>query len=123
MIRRKLINWQTWAIVNGIATVISDSLPLVAGEHPFPNPFVSDGNSILNLPVGGFSVEVEVYIFSADMNLVYSVIGATENVGGQEVIQWDGRTSSGQLARSGVYFFVADAEEGIVKGKFALIRR
>jgi len=118
-------DWQTWAVVNGLVTLLGDSLPQTAASVPFPNPFLVDGTSILNIPIGSMSpvMDVEFLIFSSDMDLVFSATMDSRSERGRQVMQWNGRNSEMGLAQSGIYFYVVNLPDGVVKGKVALIRK
>jgi hypothetical protein len=116
--------WQTWVIVNGLVTELGLVLPSVTSGVPFPNPFSPEIHRTMNIPVGSeFPVEIELSIFSGDMALVYSARTVAVMEKGQRVVQWDGMTSRGDVAQSGIYFYATNGNGSLSKGKFALVRR
>jgi hypothetical protein len=116
--------WATYSVVNGLATLLGDDLPARALSEPFPNPFSPEGGLVINFPVSSAQVvEADLYIFSSDMDLTYSIATTSRSSFGRQVVQWDGKTSSGETAVTGIYFYVASFQGQVQKGKFALIRR
>jgi hypothetical protein len=117
-------SWSTYAIVNDIATLLGDSLPARAISKVFPNPFVPGGTAVINIPVDvPIPTAAELSIFSSDMALVHSSVSDSRSTLGRQVFQWNGRNSSGELAATGIYFFVINIEGEIIRGKFAVIRK
>lgn len=109
-------------------TNILNDIPLNEGEvsvetagYAYPQPFKYSEHQYLFLPAslnggGGF---VDLYIYSTDMNLVYSGqkrIVATEKI----VVPWDARDSNQRKLATGVYFYVIKCGEDILKGKFVI---
>jgi hypothetical protein len=116
--------WQTWAIVNNLAFELGTVLPPVALGNPFPNPFSPGIHEMMNIPLEpDLPVEVELSVFSSDMALVYSGVTIAVMERGQRVVRWDGMTSRGEIAQTGIYFFAASGNGHVSKGKFALVRR
>jgi len=117
-------NWHTWAVVNGVPSALGAELLPGASQDPFPSPFSPGIHRSLNVPLGSdYPPDVQLLIFSSDMSLVYSgtVITGLEN--GKRVVRWDGKTASGDVAQTGIYFFAATGNGRMAKGKFALVRR
>ncbi len=116
--------WGTWAIVNGLATKLGASVPVIAGEAPFPNPFLADGTNTVNIPVeSAFSIMGELHIYSDDMDLVSSTTVYSRSQQGRQVFQWSGKQDSGETARSGIYLFVLNLPGQTLRGKIALIAK
>lgn len=85
--------------------------------YAYPNPFhLGDRGASLtfaDLPLGA-----SVRIFTAAGELVRVLEGAA----GEGAVTWNGQSTAGFLAGSGIYYFVAQAETGdLVRGKFAVI--
>ena len=87
----------------------------------FPNPFLAGNQSTLYFPVE--VGEGTLTIYSPAMELVYSGHQSATSHLGQRVLTWDGKTSTGQSARSGVYLFILDVDGKSISGKFALVRQ
>jgi hypothetical protein len=106
-------NWWTWGTIGGTAEGVV-----------FPNPFLTDGRGFVTFSV---SAQVEVSgtlnIYSSSMDLVYSTTEFSSQLLEEHVFRWGGRTNDNELAQSGVYIFVLELPDRIVKGKFALIRK
>jgi len=93
------------------------------GERPdnrsgvFPNPFfASRGQQLLTF--AGLPLGASLGIYSIDGELVAQVSGQP----GTGTLTWNGLNDAGFLVRSGIYYFVADAEDGSkVTGKFAIL--
>jgi hypothetical protein len=113
-------NWYDWDIVGSSVSVRS-----VADGAAFPNPFVADGKrrlfitSTWTLPTRG-----SVSVFNSSMDLVFSADVISEaSLPGKQGFTWDGKTFSGEIAQTGVYFYVIETEGTVIKGKVAVIRR
>lgn len=116
--------WWTWAIVNGLVIALGDTVPPFVSASAFPNPFLSDGSILLNIPIeSNLPVTGTLYIFSADLDLIFSSTTSSQSEQGRQVMQWDGRSNSSEIAQSGVHFFVVSLPDQILRGKFALIKR
>ena len=109
-------------------TNILNDIPLNEGEvsvetagYAYPQPFKYSEHQYLFLPasLNGGGGNVDLYIYSTDMNLVYSGqkrIVATEKI----VVPWDARDSNQHKLATGVYFYVIKCGEDILKGKFVI---
>lgn len=109
-------------------TNILNDIPLNEGEvsvetagYAYPQPFKYSEHQYLFLPasLNGGSGNVDLYIYSTDMNLVYSGqkrIVATEKI----VVPWDAKDSNQRKLATGVYFYVIKCGEDIFKGKFVI---
>jgi hypothetical protein len=117
-------DWSSWAVVNGLASVLGGELPVVADEAVFPHPFVIDGTRVVNIPLGTTSpVTGDLRIYSSDMRLVFlSEQIRSRSERGLQVLQWDGHTTTGERAASGVYVYVISLpDRSPVTGKLAVI--
>jgi hypothetical protein len=107
--------WVLWDIGSG-----GVGGPFVEEGEAFPNPFVPGKAPFVYLrssePQGTVSV------FTSDMVLVFTEYQASRTYLGQRVFVWDGKTTAGELARSGVYLFVVHGGAGTVTGKIAVVR-
>jgi len=112
-------NWYTWSIVRG-----TPGPSTLVASGPFPNPFVTDGRTSVFIPASAAAaVHGTLSIFSASMNLVYATAATSSVQLGRQVFSWNGVASTGDVAQSGVYFYVVDLGDQVIKGKFALIRK
>ena len=89
-------------------------------QYAYPQPFRYSRDNFIYFPASlGQSGNVELYIYSVDMKLVYSGIKrvlALDKV----VVQWNGKDDSGTKLGSGIYFYVIKSGDSIKKGKFAV---
>ena len=109
-------------------TNVLNDIPLNEGEasvetagYAYPQPFKYSEHQYLFLPasLNGGGGNVDLYIYSTDMNLVYSGqkrIVATEKI----VVPWDAKDSNQHKLATGVYFYVIKCGEDILKGKFVI---
>ncbi|KAF0140496.1 MAG: hypothetical protein FD122_2390 [Stygiobacter sp.] len=109
-------------------TNIFNDIPLNEGNvsvetagYAYPQPFKYSEHQYLFLPasLNGGGGNVNLYIYSTDMNLVYSGqkrIVATEKI----VVPWDAKDSNQHKLATGVYFYVIKCGEDIIKGKFVI---
>ncbi|MDP3582318.1 MAG: hypothetical protein Q8S39_10325, partial [Ignavibacteria bacterium] len=109
-------------------TNILNDIPLNEGEvsvetagYAYPQPFKYSEHQYLFLPasLNGGGGNVDLYIYSTDMNLVYSGqkrIVATEKI----VVPWDAMDSNQHKLATGVYFYVIKCGDDILKGKFVI---
>jgi hypothetical protein len=97
------------------ATVITDE------EFPFPQPFNYASDDFIYLPSPrSLSGAADLYVFSVDMDLIYS--GELRVfVSDKNLVKWDARDGSGERLSSGVYFYVIKADDETKKGKFVVI--
>lgn len=89
-------------------------------DFAFPQPFSYSTNSQIFFPatISGDGTGW-LYIYSIDMNLVYSAqkrIVATDKI----VVGWDARDENKSKLSTGVYFYVTKSGDKIKKGKFVI---
>ena len=100
----------------GVASDVPDALAF--GAHHYPNPFNPIVTIAYNMPRNG---HLSVRVFDVRGRLVSTVVDRQHEAGPGEV-QWDGRTTAGEAAATGVYFYEARTGEDVVIGKMALIK-
>ena len=89
-------------------------------DYVFPQPFKYSVNNLLFIPAaksdGGL---VDLYIYSADMNLVYSsqkhIVAAD-----QIVVIWNGFDNNNNKLGTGVYIYVTKSGDTVKKGKLVI---
>jgi len=114
--------WTAWA--SGNEWLVNDPSALRKPEEgkSYPNPFYPGGGTVVWIPAD--ASEGTVSIYTAAMELVYSSYqqssGKFRNI---PSFEWNGKTSGGELARSGIYLFVLDLPGRTVTGKIAVVRR
>lgn len=80
----------------------------------FPNPFhVRAGGNITIRPSQDVGV-LTVKLFSLDGRLLQTLSGTNE-------VQWDGKTSGGQLVSAGIYLYQASADNVVDEGRITVI--
>ena len=87
--------------------------PIFSSLKVYPNPVRPDYQG--NIGISGTTKNAEIKITDANGKLVFT----TNSYGGQAV--WDGYTSSGSLAISGVYYVFATSEDGYSSEKTKLL--
>ncbi len=112
--------WLTAEILNG--DTIQEGQSLAAPVNfAFPSPFNYNKNSSIYIPVTpDQTIEVNLYVYSVSMNLVYSTNQAIINYYGQKVIRWNGRKADNEKLPSGVYLYVTKCGNNISKGKLVI---
>ncbi|HTY37612.1 MAG TPA: FlgD immunoglobulin-like domain containing protein [Bacteroidota bacterium] len=69
------------------------------------------------------ATEGDLTIHSSGMDLAYHAHQQPTSRAGQRVFVWDGRTSDGNAANTGIYVFVFGLGNRTVTGKIALVRK
>ncbi|MEW6653908.1 MAG: MXAN_6640 family putative metalloprotease [Bacteroidota bacterium] len=97
------------------------NISVETASYAYPQPFKYSEHQYLNLPAnlnsGGGTVDV--YIYSTNMNLVYSGqkrIVATEKI----IAPWEPVDSNKHKLPTGVYFYVIKCGDDTLKGKFVI---
>jgi hypothetical protein len=113
---------------NFCADAISGEIAVAFATNISPQPFINDGGNQLLIGVGALQEEVltaELTIYSAAMTPVVQVKqSGLRNQNNLLGVLWDGRTTSGDLAPSGVYIYELAINGGKpVLGKFAVVRK
>jgi hypothetical protein len=99
-----------------------------AGPSPFPNPFLPERDHEIRFPLPYAPVHTTalLYIYSANMDLVYNAeCSVADDPGGERrFIRWDGIMADGHTALSGIYVFtIRYGDDEYHTGKFAVISR
>jgi hypothetical protein len=115
--------WSIWYAVRDTATPAVDPSQIATGR-PFPAPFRPAKCSYVYIPIqGSDQLQGSLYVFNSGYELVREVSGGTSIIHlGRQMFSWDGRMNNGNLAPTGVYFFILDLPTGKIKGKIPLIR-
>lgn len=89
-------------------------------NYPFPQPFRYSRNDYISLPVERSQTGyADIYIYSVDMDLIYSGylrIYITDKV----TVRWNAYNNLQKKLNSGIYFYVANSDGKIKKGKFVI---
>lgn len=95
-------------------------------DEVFPNPFISDGRGMIRFPINSILQQTgTLTVFSSSMDLVFTAQQLSETVPhlGRQAFGWNGRTLDGNLAASGVYFYVLETPLQTLRGKFVVVRK
>jgi len=103
-------------------TLVDGTAPMQATEisDPFPQPFNYARHSNVAIPVpGGASEESLLYIYTLNMKQVYSgslKVYTTDKI----FVRWNGLDMNNSRLPNGVYFYVAQRDDKIFKGKVVI---
>ncbi|NJD21832.1 MAG: hypothetical protein FIA82_04060 [Melioribacter sp.] len=89
-------------------------------DYVYPQPFKYSVNNLIFIPVAKSNNGlVDLYIYSPDMNLVYSsqkpIVAAD-----QIVVIWNGRDNNNNKLGTGVYIYVTKSGDTVKKGKLVI---
>ena len=94
------------------------SIPSEFSVYNYPNP-ANPGTSIrYALPEAGL---VSIRVYNMNGQRVADLVNA-DMPAGRHVVRWDGQTSTGQAAATGVYFYRLQFEDRVMSRKFLLLR-
>jgi len=100
------------------SNVLTGLISLSQLDYAFPQPFKYSLYNLINFPVASNGeTTAQLYIYSVDMNLVYSGLF---NIVGNEIISWNCLDNNGKKLGTGVYIFVTKTGDAIKKGKFVI---
>lgn len=113
------VNWSDIYIVN-------DTTPVIAikesGNYAFPMPANLRKHNYINIPVPKDWIgEVELYIYSAGMSLVFNGKRIPQLFDNRVVVQWNGRNNSNEIVQSGIYFYLLTNGENQSTGKIVIL--
>jgi hypothetical protein len=115
--------WVPWYVVGDSVRPYIDPATLEEGS-PFPHPFRADGSRKVFIPVDvNQTTRGQLFVYTPSMTLIYQSPEALTTVySGRQVFTWDGRTTSTEVAPSGIYVYVVELPDRRVTGKIALLR-
>lgn len=96
---------------------------LVETDYAYPVPFYykESRSEKIFVPVAYNPIgEARLYIYTADMNLVYEGIGKIIAPNDKFVLEWNARDAENNKLSSGVYLYVTKSEDTIKKGKIII---
>ena len=100
------------------AIVLSGNVMFTEIDYPFPQPFKYSLHNLINLPVvANGEKAAQLYIYSVDMNLIFSGL---INIVGNELISWNCLDNNGKKLGTGVYIYVAKSGDTVKKGKLVI---
>ncbi|MHB1687049.1 MAG: MXAN_6640 family putative metalloprotease [Ignavibacteriaceae bacterium] len=112
--------WLTAEILNGDTIQVGQSLARPV-DYAFPSPFNYNKNSFIYIPVTpDQTADVQLYIYTVSMNLVYSTEQKLNYIYGQKVVKWNGRKTDNEKLPSGVYIYITKSGNNISKGKLVI---
>jgi hypothetical protein len=99
-----------------------------AESSPYPNPFLPERDHEIRFPLPFTTAQTSVllYIYSANMDLIYNAeCSVIDDPGGDgRYIRWNGIMADGCTALSGIYVFtIRYGDDEYQTGKFAVINR
>lgn len=98
------INWTDFYVVNDTASIIT--ITNVA-ELAFPMPANLNKHNFIRIPVpSNWLGDVDLYIYSAGMDLIYSSKTTPQIFDTKLVVQWDGKNLNNEKVSSGIYFYI-----------------
>ena len=102
------------------ANILSGNVMSAAIDYPFPQPFRYSVNNQIFIPTSKSDDGlVDLYIYSAGMNLVYSSqkrIVASDPA----FVIWEGRDNNNNKLGTGVYIYVTKSGDTVKKGKLVI---
>lgn len=113
------INWMDIYIVN-------DTTPIIpikeTGNYAFPMPANLSKHKFINIPVPKeWKGDVDLYIYSSGMNLVYNGKKIPQLLDNRLVVQWNGKNNWNEKTSSGVYFYFLTNDENQSMGKIVIL--
>jgi hypothetical protein len=88
----------------------------------YPNPYRPDASLLYIGPIAAGQEAPQLSIISASYDGIYAGNVPVRSFNGSLYAVWDGRTSRGEMAASGIYVYVLSTGGTVVQGKFAVIR-
>jgi hypothetical protein len=116
--------WSTWLIGDSTAVLNLGFLALAEGVA-FPNPFKPDGRALVSIPIDGSTpLSGTLSVYTSNMDLVFSSGQVSSTGSARQMFSWNGTTSDGKFAPSGIYIYVLHLEnDQMLRGKIAVVRR
>jgi hypothetical protein len=116
--------WSIWFIGDSTADLNLGFLALAEGIA-FPNPFKPDGRALVSIPIDGSTpLSGTLSVYTSNMDLVFSSGQVTSTGSARQMFSWNGTTSDGKFAPSGIYIYVLQLDnDQMLRGKIAVVRR
>jgi hypothetical protein len=111
--------WVTSEFLNN--QLLKEGFVRIETQAAFPSPFRYSQHSNIYIPVKqNFEEDVELYIYSASMDLVYNRRIPYFRMFGKDIVSWNGLTYGNQKLGSGIYVYVVKSGDDISKGKIVI---
>lgn len=106
--------------------VVNDTTPVInireSRNYAFPMPANLKKHNFINIPVPkDWSGEVNLYVYSAGMKLIYNSKKTPQIYDDKVVVQWDGINNQNEKSSSGVYFYFLENGGNKSIGKIVII--
>ncbi|MBI1937496.1 MAG: hypothetical protein HYS25_05175 [Ignavibacteriales bacterium] len=88
-------------------------------DYAFPQPFKYSNDGFIYFPADGVSTSADIYIYSVDMNLVFSGSQTVDH--NNMTVSWNVLDKSGNRLGTGVYFYYVKTDTLNKKGKFVIL--
>lgn len=88
-------------------------------DYAFPQPFKYSNDTFIYFPADGVSTNADLYIYSVDMNLVFSGSETVDH--NYMTVKWNALDKSGNRLGTGVYFYYVKTDTLNKKGKFVIL--
>lgn len=100
------------------AIVLSGNVMFAGTDYVFPLPFKYSLYNSINIPVvANGERTAQLYIYSVDMNLIYSGL---INIVSNEIISWNCLDNNGKKLSTGIYIYVTISGDAVKKGKLVI---
>jgi len=106
--------------------IVNDTTPVVpikeSDNYAFPMPANLSKHKFINIPVPKeWKGDVDLYIYSSGMNLVYNGKKIPQLLDNRLVVQWNGKNNWNEKTSSGVYFYFLTNDENQSMGKIVIL--
>jgi hypothetical protein len=114
---------QFWSVSEISDTTITVTEPGINVDFPFPMPFSYLKNSYIKIPISSNNNEnIDFYVFSTAMELVYSNNAMQRLNENRNIILWNNvKDNDGNKLASGVYIYVVKDGDNVEKGKLVIL--
>ena len=114
---------QFWSISEILDTTITVTEPGIKIDFPFPMPFSYLKNNYIKIPITSNNNEnVDFYVFSTAMELVYSNNAMQRFKENRNIILWNNvKDNDGNKLASGVYIYIVKDGDNVEKGKLVIL--
>ncbi|MGB9663804.1 MAG: MXAN_6640 family putative metalloprotease [Ignavibacteria bacterium] len=112
-------NWSDIYVLNDTIAVIAFK---ESGNYAFPMPANLNKHNFINIPIPkDWNSEVDLYIYSVGMKLIYNSKKSPLVYDDKVVVQWNGKNNSNEKTSSGIYFYFLENGGKKSIGKIVII--